>query len=101
MEFGGVKYECSALKSRDAKSNNNPKEKHKSKLLITKKNRWKGKEQGKRSGRKETIGTNQTAAQSPLFMQKLIRLFFSNRIPLSLTETLFFVLSFDSFFSTT
>jgi hypothetical protein len=37
VEFGGVKYKCSALKSSDAKSNNNPKEKHESKLLITKK----------------------------------------------------------------
>jgi hypothetical protein len=37
VEFGGVKYKCSALKSSDAKSNNNPKEKQESRLLITKK----------------------------------------------------------------
>jgi hypothetical protein len=39
-----------------AKSNNNPKEKHKSKLLIGEKNRWKGKGKDTRSGWKETIG---------------------------------------------
>jgi hypothetical protein len=82
VEFGRVKKKCSALKSSDAKSNNNPKEKHKSKLLITKKNRWKGKEQGKRSGWKEKIGTNRTAAQSPFFLQKTHTSFF-------LTEFLF------------
>jgi len=62
-------------------------------LLITKKNKWKVKEKSKRSGLKETIGTNRTAAQSPFFLQILIRLFF-------LTETLFlfFALSFDSVF---
>jgi hypothetical protein len=63
-----------------AKSNNNPKEKHKSKLLIGEKNRWKGKGKDTRSGWKETIRSTRTATQS----------FFVCRIDITLSLFSFF-----------